>query len=125
MRHAITFNNSYTFKKLSLAIGFNWHTGIPTTTILSENQSPVSTSELQFNNPNGDRLASFFRTDVALNYSLKVSKSLKSTIGLSVWNVLNQKQTIDRYYANIDGVASQFEQESLGLTPNVSVRLYF
>ncbi|WP_271855282.1 TonB-dependent receptor plug domain-containing protein [Patiriisocius marinus] len=125
MRHAITFNNSYTFNKLSVAIGFNWHTGIPTTTVLSENQSPVSTSELQFNSPNGDRLASFFRTDVALHYSLKISKSLKSTIGLSIWNVLNQKQTIDRYYANIDGVASQFEQESLGLTPNVSVRLYF
>lgn len=124
-RHSITFNNSYTFNKLSAAVGINWHTGIPTTTVLAETSSPFSSSELQFNSPNNDQLNSFFRTDVALNYSLKVSKTLKGKIGISVWNVFNQQQVIERYYANIGGETAQFEQKSLGLTPNLSVRLFF
>ena len=125
MRHSVTFNNTYTFKKLSAAIGFNWHTGIPTTTVLSETSTPVSINDLQFNSPNGSNLDSFFRTDIALNYSLKVSEKLNGTIGLSVWNIFNQQQIIEQYYANINGEASQFDQESLGLTPNLNLRLFF
>lgn len=130
MRHSVTFNNSYTFKKLSAAIGFSWHTGIPTTsTLISNSSAPsleqLSARELQYNAPNGERLENFFRTDIALNYSLNVSKKLKGTIGVSVWNVFNQQQTIDRYYANVNDEAVLFEQQSLGFTPNLSVRLFF
>ena len=125
VQHTITFNNSYTWKNASIAIGTNWHTGIPTTTGSIDPSSDIENAQILFNPPNNERLENFFRTDVSFNYKLNFGSGTKARIGLSIWNILNQKQTILSYYSSVNNTPLQLEKESLGITPNISFRLFF
>tara|TARA_R110002049_G_scaffold62212_8_gene166530 strand:- start:2153 stop:4519 length:2367 start_codon:yes stop_codon:yes gene_type:complete len=128
IRHALTFAGTYTYNHLKVALGLNWHSGIPNTeTILNNNQQG---NEIIYGSPNSSNLDDYLRTDCSATYAFNISDNVKATIGASVWNLLNKKNIINTYYTIDDNLNEEnnrikVENESLGITPNVSFRVQF
>lgn len=123
IRHAITFAGTYTQNNLKLAIGLNWNSGKPTTLPAENNDTPPT---ITYQSPNNNNLDDYLRADCSATYSFDLSRTSKATIGASVWNVLNRKNVINTYYtSDNEGNISKIENESLGITPNISFRLHF
>ena len=124
IKHAVTFAGTYTNNNFKLALGLNWHSGIPTT-LPNENQDPNNT-EITYSNPNSSNLKDYLRTDCSATYRFNISHTSKATVGASVWNVLNKKNIINSYYTlDSENNIAQVENLSLGITPNVSFRIDF
>ena len=123
-KHALTFASSYTNERLKLSLGFNWRSGRPTTPptgIQNENDGAIT-----YASPNSRNLEDYMRTDCSATYNFKVSKSTKAILGASIWNIFNTKNTLNTYYTLDDtNTITRIENESLGITPNLSFRLRF
>lgn len=127
-RHAFTLSGIYTYNDIKLALGLNWHSGKPTT-------KPVDIADGFFNiinyeAPNSSNLDDYLRADCSLTYDFDISRTARATFGASVWNVLNKKNIINTYYTIIEDEdgnndISKIENQSLGITPNVSLRVNF
>ena len=124
IKHAVTFAGTYTNNNFKLALGLNWHSGIPTT-LPNKNQDPNNT-EITYSNPNSSNLKDYLRTDCSATYRFNISHTSKATVGASVWNILNKKNIINSYYTlDSENNIAQVENLSLGITPNVSFRIDF
>ncbi len=124
IRHAVTFAGTYTYNDLKVALGLNWHSGKPTT--LPNDNNPVSNGEIIYQTPNNSNLNDYLRADCSATYGFYISDTTRITIGASVWNILNKKNIINTYYT-LDGEneVNKVENQSLGITPNVSFRVSF
>ena len=68
----------------------------------------------------------YMRIDASAIYKFKISNSLRSEIGASLWNISNRENAInDNYRINENNVVNKFSRFSLGLTTNAVVRVYF
>jgi len=127
IRHAVTLASTYTYNNIKFAMGLNWHSGKPSTTPVSNNE--VVDGSINYEDPNSGNLKDYLRADCSVTYQFNVSNNTHATIGASVWNLTNKKNIINTYYTiyTIDNqeVVSKEENESLGITPNVSFRLQF
>ncbi len=123
LRHALTFAGTYTINNLKFALGVNWHTGKPTTTIQEENE--IVDNDINYNLPNSNNLDDYFRTDFSTTYNFDIGRDTKAKIGLSIWNLLNKKNTLNTYYTinDDDDTVNKVENQSLGITPNISFRI--
>lgn len=122
--HAITFANTFELNNLKFAIGVNWHSGIPFTK--PEVNNPLSNGTINYSLPNSSNIKDYARVDLSATYNFKVSKSIHSEIGASIWNLLNTENIINTYYTldSSDNI-SKVENQSLGITPNLSFRINF
>tara|TARA_R110001583_G_scaffold36755_2_gene120822 strand:- start:1000 stop:3318 length:2319 start_codon:yes stop_codon:yes gene_type:complete len=124
IRHALTFAGTYTYNRIKFATGLNWRSGKPTT--LPLNNGEVSNGEINYESPNSSNLIDYLRADCSATYEFNMSDNTHATIGASIWNVTNKKNIINTYYTlDNDDVVSKVENQSLGITPNVSFRLQF
>ncbi|AUP81670.1 TonB-dependent receptor plug domain-containing protein [Flavivirga eckloniae] len=128
IRHIFSFAGTYTQNRLKLALGLNWHSGKPTT-LPSADDDPDDRI-ITYATPNSTNLENYLRADCSATYNFNVSNTTRATIGASVWNVLNKKNIINTYYTlnNTDdstNAINTIENESLGITPNVSLRIHF
>ncbi len=124
IRHAVTFAGTYTVNNFKLALGVNWHSGKPTT-FPSENQD-ISNDRIEYTSPNSERLKDYVRTDFSTTYTFELSSKATAIVGASIWNLLNQNNIIDTYYTQDDeNNINTVENMSLGITPNVSLRVHF
>jgi hypothetical protein len=124
IEHALTFAGTYTNNNVKLALGLNWHSGIPTTEP-SVNDNPDD-EVITYATPNSTNLDDYLRTDFSATYAFNISDTAHATVGASVWNVLNKRNIINTYYTLDDqNVVNKIENESLGITPNVSFRVRF
>ena len=124
VRHKLTFAGTYTYNSLKLALGLNWHSGKPLT--LPEESNDVLNSTIIYQNPNAHNLDDYLRTDFSATYEFSFSDTTKATIGASIWNLLNKKNSINTYYTlNDEDIINKVENLSLGITPNMSLRLHF
>ena len=122
--HTATFAGTYSFNRLKVALGMNWHSGRPQTLPL-QNQD-MSNARIEYASPNSARLKDYFRTDISATYRLKFSNTLNASIGASIWNLLDRQNIINTYYIeNENDDIVTVENLSLGITPNVSFRLQF
>ena len=125
IRHALAFGGVYTYNTLKLALGINWHTGKPITNPINVTNSSTS-KEINYEAPNNSNLNDYLRTDFSVSYAFVISENTKANIGASIWNVLNKKNVINAYYAlNDDNTYRMVENQSLGITPNISFRVNF
>lgn len=124
-RHAVAFASTYNFNdKLQIGLGFNWRSGIPTTNPILGNQS--TNGSINYELPNASNIKDYFRADASVTYNFALSRTLKAKAGLSFWNVTNQKNIINTYYTiNEQETILQVNNQSLGITPNVSFRVSF
>ena len=124
MRHQLNVSGTYTLNRLKLALGFNWHSGKPTTLI--NNSVSEATNSLVYGNPNANNLPDYWRTDISAVYDILISKHTKAQVGASFWNIFNTKNIINSYYVmDANDQVIHVENVSLGFTPNVSFRVVF
>ncbi len=124
IRHVISTGLSYEKKGLKLSTGFNWHSGVPTT-IPSQNQDLLP-QQIQFENPNAERLKDYFRFDFSTTYSFKLYKNIKAIAGVSFLNILDSANIYNQFYTIGENEnIHTFRQNGLGFTPNVMFRLRF
>ncbi|GAA4280880.1 TonB-dependent receptor plug domain-containing protein [Gaetbulibacter aestuarii] len=124
IRHALTFAGTYTYNNLKLALGLNWHSGIPDTPPAT-NDDP-NDNEIAYSSPNSANLKDYLRTDFSARYRFQISDTVEGNFGASIWNLLNNKNIIKTYYVLDDNNnVNKVENESLGFTPNISFMVKF
>lgn len=123
INHSVTFGTTFTSKNLKVAAGLNWHTGKPTTEPVNGNE--IVDGKINYDEPNSSYLENYLRLDVSAIYKLKLGLKSNANIGISVWNILGKQNIINNYYHITDNNVTEIEQHSLGLTPNVVVRVFF
>ena len=124
IRHALSFASTYTYRDIKLALGLNWHSGLPNTKpALNDNPEDGA---ITYASPNSTNLDDYLRTDFSATYTFNLSENSNAIIGASIWNILNKKNIINTYYTlDDDNMVTKIENESLGITPNVSLRVNF
>ncbi len=128
IRHSISFGNTYTFKNIDVALGLNWRTGKPHTTPLNYNSISTNgiSSFINYNDPNKERLSSYFRADISSTYKFKMSDKIHGMAGISVLNLLNTKNILNTYYnINSENSIDAINNTSIGITPNFTFRVSF
>lgn len=121
--HALTLGTNYTSKRLKLSAGLNWNSGKPKTSPVFGNA--VTNNEINYNATNSEQLQDYLRIDLSALYDFKLSKATNANLGISVWNLLNKKNTINNFYRLNNNAVSEIKQQSLGITPNVIFRVHF
>src|SRR5690606_9730357 len=130
VRHSLSCAGTYTLNKFKFAIGINWHTGKPFTEPVEGNEVIETNNDnlINYQTPNSSTLPHYFRADFSSTYSFNLGNSTKGTLVLAVLNILNKKNTLDTYYRLTDPEGTEIqtvENVSLGITPNVSFRVFF
>ncbi|WP_248722221.1 FecR domain-containing protein [Seonamhaeicola sp. ML3] len=125
IRHVLSFGGNYTYNNLKLGAGLNWNSGRPKTLPIRIEVDDIGQQSIIYQNPNAANLSKYFRVDCSATYTLDVSRTSRAVLGASVWNILNRKNIINEYYTIIDDEITSVKNESLGITPNVSLRFHF
>ena len=126
IRHTLSFASTYTYRDIKLALGLNWHTGIPNTNTEPVLNNNPEDNVITYASPNSSNLDDYLRADCSATYTFDISDGVKATVGASVWNLLNKKNITNTYYTlNDNNDAIPVKNESLGITPNVSLRVHF
>ena len=122
--HALTFAGTYTNNAIKFAAGLNWHSGIPNTEPAIDDDSEDAV--ISYASPNSSRLDDYLRVDCSATYAFNISDTARATIGASIWNLLNKSNIINTYYTlDENNEINTVENKSLGITPNVSLRVQF
>jgi len=119
--HALTLGTNYTSKRLKLSAGLNWNSGKAKTSPVDGND--INNDAINYSATNSDQLQDYFRVDASALYNFKLSNAIKANLGISVWNLLDKKNTINSFYKLNNGVVNKVEQRSLGITPNIIFRI--
>ncbi|MDP5081028.1 MAG: TonB-dependent receptor [Winogradskyella sp.] len=121
--HAITFGTNYTLDHLKVSAGLNWNSGRPTTRPVVGNE--IVDNEINYGPTNSEHLQDYLRLDISAMYDFKLSSKTTANLGLSVWNLLDKKNSINSFYRLNNGTVEEVNQRSLGLTPNLVFRVIF
>ncbi len=128
IRHSFTLAGNYNWGNLKMGVGFNYRSGKPFTK--PDEGNPVDTTvfpnEINYQEPNSSRLPEYFRADASATYSFNINSKIKSSLGISVLNFTNRKNTLNTYYRlnDLDEIET-VQRISLGVTPNASFRVSF
>ncbi|MDP5230371.1 MAG: TonB-dependent receptor [Cellulophaga sp.] len=127
--HTLTFASTYTYNHLKLGVGLNYRTGRPFTEP-QEGANTINTDTFPFvinySSANSSRVSDYIRADASLLYDFNLTKKIKATMGASVLNILNKRNILNTYYRlNDANEIETIENVSLGITPNVSFRVFF
>jgi len=127
-KHQFLWANSLKINQFDFSVGWNLRTGIPYT-----NATGIDINdEINYETINAKRLPVYHRLDFSATYkfNLSISKHWKGKIGLSLLNIYNQKNTLQRSFRvkyNDDDTTSfvKTNSYSLGVTPNIVFRIQF
>ncbi|MDO6745010.1 TonB-dependent receptor plug domain-containing protein [Tenacibaculum soleae] len=132
-----SWSHAFKYKNYEFSLGWMHRTGNPYTEALelktnTNNENLVIV--LDTNNMNSKRLPKYHRLDTSITYSFNFSENWKGKFGISILNIYNQKNIINRTYTamptlNSDNTISyelaKADKLSLGITPNFVFRVYF
>jgi hypothetical protein len=127
-----TVNNALTYewKHLKISLGSKIMSGRPYTRPLVNTPVPGTTNapaSIAYNYPNGYRLGSYVQLNFSAGYTTAIYKSMTLHAGVSILNLLNNKNIINRYY-RLDATQEGIEVVniySLSRTPNAVLRVSF
>ncbi|WP_196887081.1 FecR domain-containing protein [Aureivirga sp. CE67] len=130
IKHAIKWTNIYQLNKIQFALLWTWHTGKPYTEIYNSNLTSFGAPIIAYDEINNKRLPNYSRVDFSMTYDFDLVKksNIKSKIGFSILNVLNQNNYINREYRTSSTLENKLEViDRLGLkiTPNLLYRVSF
>ncbi len=122
--HSVSSGLTFSTQKLHLAAGLNWRTGKPYTQPLEGNE--IVDEEVNFDEVNSTTLSDYLRVDFSAIYRTTLSSKTGLHAGISVWNLLDRVNTLNTYY-QVDGTGSiqRLQQNSLGITPNFTLKFQF
>lgn len=127
--HTINSAAIYEFYNFKVALGSRWFTGRPVTNPIS-NETAVNvggTPVILYKDPNSENIDNFFQVNFSATYFWKVTDKVKLQFGVSVLNLFNKKNIINRYY-RINSETNAIEvvnTYSVERTPNAMIRLSF
>lgn len=125
IRHTLTLASTYRIDQLKLGIGLNLRSGKPYTPADSIDSSSVP-AEIRYLEPNSEVLPLYWRVDGSAIYNFRLKQRIKAQAGVSLLNMLNRTNILDRYYRlNTNDELEEIENLSLGITPNLSFRVSF
>jgi hypothetical protein len=129
LNHVISWAGIYEKNNLKIALGSKWYSGKPETTPKSEviNFSNPSNPTIDYNLPNNKVLDSFFQVNFSTTYKWKNTSGTQFKLGLSVLNILNRENEINKFY-RINPTSNAIEEVktiALKRTPNFSFRVVF
>ncbi|SMG16556.1 Outer membrane receptor for ferrienterochelin and colicins [Marivirga sericea] len=120
--HNLSLGLSYKVDRLELSSGLNFRSGLPFTNALDFDQNQ---QEIIYDSPNTGTLAPYFRLDFSAKYHFDISAKLRADVGLALWNLTNRDNVIASFYQYADEEIRRNNQTALGLTPNLTLRLYY
>ncbi len=119
--HSIACAAIYEKNNLKVAAGLKWHSGRPYTPASADSEN-----EIAFGNPNSERLPAYFQSNLSASKKWKLTEKIHFEAGLSILNLFNRRNVINRFYSADDGGnLQQIDTYSLELTPNANVKLTF
>ncbi len=129
IEHTVKWSHFYKVNNLQFSLGWLWHTGKSFTNISGVDDSGEIII-LEFDNINSNTLPIYHRLDVSAIYDFRINPNsdTKYRIGLSVINVYNQKNILNREFRTTNTLNNRLidsEVQSLGITPNVSLRIFW
>ncbi len=129
IEHTVRWSHFYTINNLKFTLGWLWHSGKSFTELIG-----VATDEpfieLQYDELNGGNLPVYHRLDFSMLYNFHIGRreDISYRIGASVLNVYNRKNLIGKEFRTTNTLNNQFIQNeftSLGITPNISFRVFW
>ncbi|RKS03664.1 TonB-dependent receptor plug domain-containing protein [Flavobacterium sp. 102] len=124
--HAISWAGIYEWNKLKLALGTKWHSGRPITTPTSFTVTETNPN-IVYNSPNNSRLKDYFQVNFSASKDWKLSSKVTLQTAASILNLLNAKNSLNRFYRvnTTDNSVESVDTYSLEMTPNFNVKLSF
>ena len=123
VEHAFSWSINHSFNAFKYALSVNGHSGRPYTL---PTQVGVLDSTIEYATPNAVNLPDYLRVDLSFRYDFKIQSDLDASLSLSIWNLLNRTNVLNRFYSfDISDQIMERNSEALGLTPNLSFRLRF
>lgn len=124
IKHILNAAITYKYKNWQHALGWYWHSGKPYTKVTLQD---TKIAQLEYKQLNGNRLPNYHRLDVSSvwNFSMSKSNKVKGKFGVSIYNVYNRKNKLNREYM-IDEERNKLEvidRNSLQFNPNIFFRL--
>ncbi len=124
IRHTINFAVSYMTNRFKFSSGINWHSGKPTTIPVTGSNSIKEDDTINYKHPNSDIIKDYIRWDLSATYNFKLFNKNNGLLGLSVWNIVNQENIINKYYRiNYQNTIEEVKQSGLEFTPNIIFRI--
>ncbi|WP_298510118.1 TonB-dependent siderophore receptor [uncultured Kordia sp.] len=133
-RHVLSLSNTFNYKNFEFAFGWQYTTGKPFTQaadIIEFTDDEGNTDvEIIYEDQNNKRLPAYHRLDASVLYDfyLQKEKNIKARFGVSVINLYNRENEIDKLY-RVEGDTTQqlVEQTDIGLgtTLNMVFRVNF
>ena len=133
IRHYLSFVQSAKFGDLELSLGWRYRTSRPYTLATGLEGDTAENITIVYGERNAERLQPYHRLDFSAKYEIKPFRNndLKATFGVSLLNMYNQKNILNRNYRVVlNTQTAEFQLRtidklSLGRTPNFMVRLEF
>lgn len=131
IRHSVSAGFNYDIRdNLKISIGAIWRNGQPYTNPVEGNETVKSGNNIRVNydSPNSKNLDNFMRLDASFSYNFNFNSKIKAIIRAGILNITNEDNVISRYYKvdpNNTSKTIQVDNNSLGITPNVSFRMNF
>ncbi|WKD85517.1 TonB-dependent receptor SusC [Polaribacter huanghezhanensis] len=134
--HSFTWSHTYKLNQFEFSLGWKLRSGIPYTEATGTYKDQNNNLRVSYGSVNEKRLPNYQKFDFSSTYKFNFSKKKKveGKIGLSLTNIFNRKNILDRKY-ELKVVNSQGNVEkqklvktdrlSLGFTPNLVFRLTF
>lgn len=128
--HDLSLNSSYRFsKKWKLSASFNFQSGLPTTFPIGQYTFFNELVVPDFGERNANRLPSYHRMDISLNYTPKANKNnkWKSEWVFGVYNVYNRKNATSITFAqNPETKTNEATRLAIfGIVPSVTYNFKF
>lgn len=125
INHTVNSAVIYELGNSKIALGSKWFTGRPyTTPLITEPLISDDSAEIVYSEPNSANLDSFFQVNFSASHQWELTDKVKFQLGISVLNVFNRVNIINRYYRinndtdNIEVVNTY----SISRTPNVTAK---
>ena len=124
INHSFDFGVAYTYESFKIASGLKWHSGKATTNPVLGNE--VINDIINYEPANSSNLPYYFRWDISLTHDFKIKETINIHTGLSLWNITNKKNVINKYYEFTDiNFPSEVIQNSLEFVPNILFKVTF
>jgi len=125
LKHSIAWAGIYEWNSLKLALGCKWHSGKPVTT--PKSTALNANNAIEYNSPNNANLTDFFQLNFSASKNWKISNKAMLETNISILNLLNAKNSINRFYRvnTTNNTVESLTNYALNLTPNALIKVTF